>query len=170
MTGPLAMRQPLTHLQDLIERGHDRQLRLAVTGLSRSGKTAFLTSLVNQLRHAGLEARLDLLPAAREGRLLGFAFPRFRPQPLEGGALPSHPPGCGPRLADRRQTAVSESRDPRPARHFAPAPEPAPPAARRMPPPRRCVVPWGWTTITPTGRASWRPASPTTTEPTCSGC
>ncbi|GHC31210.1 YcjX family protein [Aidingimonas halophila] len=66
------MRQSLANeINDLIERGRDRQLRLAVTGLSRSGKTAFLTSLVNQLRHAGLEARLDLLPAAREGRLLG---------------------------------------------------------------------------------------------------
>ncbi|MBY6027786.1 YcjX family protein [Halomonas sp. DP8Y7-1] len=58
-------------LMDLIERGRDRQLRLAVTGLSRAGKTAFLTSLVDQLRHAGLEARLDLLAASREGRLLG---------------------------------------------------------------------------------------------------
>ena len=66
------MRQPLAReITDLIERGRDRQLRLAVTGLSRSGKTAFLTSLVNQLRPAGLEARLDLLPAARQGRLLG---------------------------------------------------------------------------------------------------
>ena len=53
------MRNPLAReLHDLLERGRDRQLRLAVTGLSRSGKTAFLTSLVNQLRHAGLEARL----------------------------------------------------------------------------------------------------------------
>lgn len=52
------MPQDLTHdLMDLIERGRDRQLRLAVTGLSRAGKTAFLTSLVDQLRHAGLEAR-----------------------------------------------------------------------------------------------------------------
>ncbi|WP_043527327.1 YcjX family protein [Litchfieldella xinjiangensis] len=66
------MRQSLARdFNDLLERGRDRQLRLAVTGLSRSGKTAFLTSLVHQLRHAGLEARLDLFPAAREGRILG---------------------------------------------------------------------------------------------------
>jgi predicted YcjX-like family ATPase len=66
------MRQPFhRELSNLIERGRDRQLRLAVTGLSQAGKTAFLTSLVNQLRHAGVEAQLDLLPAAREGRLLG---------------------------------------------------------------------------------------------------
>ena len=80
------MRQTLAReVSNLIERGRDRQLRLAVTGLSRAGKTAFLTSLVHQLRHAGLEARLDLLPAAREGRLLGaqriaqadLGIPRF---------------------------------------------------------------------------------------------
>lgn len=94
------MRTPLTReLQDLLERGRDRQLRLAVTGLSRAGKTAFLTSLVNQLRHAGLEARLDLLPAAREGRLLGarrvqqqdLAVPRF-PYDQAMLALDDQPP------------------------------------------------------------------------------
>ena len=86
-------------LQDLLERGRDRQLRLAVTGLSRAGKTAFLTSLVNQLRHAGLEARLDLLPAAREGRLLGarrvqqqdLGVPRF-PYDQAMAALDAQPP------------------------------------------------------------------------------
>ncbi|MFW3613897.1 YcjX family protein [Billgrantia antri] len=94
------MRQPLTReLTNLIERGRDRQLRLAVTGLSRSGKTAFLTSLVNQLRHAGLEARLDLMPAARDGRLLGarrvsqpdLGVPRF-PYDQAMAALDSVPP------------------------------------------------------------------------------
>ncbi|WP_110666101.1 YcjX family protein [Salinicola halophilus] len=80
------MRRALTQeIQNLIDRGRDRQLRLAVTGLSRAGKTAFLTSLVNQLRHAGIDARLDLLKAAREERLLGaqrvsqpdLGIPRF---------------------------------------------------------------------------------------------
>ncbi|TFH86414.1 YcjX family protein [Billgrantia azerbaijanica] len=94
------MRQPLAReLHDLLERGRDRQLRLAVTGLSRSGKTAFLTSLVNQLRHAGLEARLDLLPAAREERLLGarrvsqpdLGVPRF-PYDQAMAALDADPP------------------------------------------------------------------------------
>ncbi|MBA2780146.1 YcjX family protein [Billgrantia kenyensis] len=94
------MRQSLTReLTNLIERGRDRQLRLAVTGLSRSGKTAFLTSLVNQLRHAGLEARLDLMPAARAGRLLGarrvsqpdLGVPRF-PYDQAMAALDGEPP------------------------------------------------------------------------------
>ena len=54
-----------------VNRGVDRHLRLAVTGLSRSGKTAFITSLVNQLLSVNTGARLPLLRAAREGRLLG---------------------------------------------------------------------------------------------------
>ncbi|MBS0847252.1 YcjX family protein [Citrobacter sp. JGM124] len=54
-----------------VNRGVDRHLRLAVTGLSRSGKTAFITSLVNQLLGANTGARLPLFSVAREGRLLG---------------------------------------------------------------------------------------------------
>lgn len=54
-----------------VNRGVDRHLRLAVTGLSRSGKTAFITSLVNQLLNTHTGARLPLFSAAREGRLLG---------------------------------------------------------------------------------------------------
>ena len=94
------MLKPLTReLNDLMERTRDRQLRLAVTGLSRAGKTAFLTSLIHQLRHAGIEARLDLLPAAREGRLLGarrveqqdLGVPRF-PYDQAMAALDASPP------------------------------------------------------------------------------
>lgn len=94
------MRRHLTQeLHNFIERGRDRQLRLAVTGLSRAGKTAFLTSLVHQLRHAGLEARLDLLRAAREGRLLGaqrvaqpdLGVPRF-PYDAAMASLDGTPP------------------------------------------------------------------------------
>lgn len=58
-------------LSALMNRGVDRHLRLAVTGLSRSGKTAFITSLVNQLLNIHTGARLPLLNAAREGRILG---------------------------------------------------------------------------------------------------
>ncbi|VTP69057.1 Predicted ATPase [Leclercia adecarboxylata] len=60
-------------------------LRLAVTGLSRSGKTAFITAMVNQLLNLHAGARLPLLSAVREERLLGvkrvpqrdFGIPRF---------------------------------------------------------------------------------------------
>ena len=57
---------------DLFDRALDRQLRLAVTGLSQSGKTAFITALVNQLEHAcSPDARLPLWKACDRGRLLG---------------------------------------------------------------------------------------------------
>jgi Predicted ATPase len=49
----------------------DRHLRLAVTGLSRSGKTAFITAFVNQLLHVHSGARMPLFSPVREERLLG---------------------------------------------------------------------------------------------------
>jgi len=65
------MKRLQTELLSLMNRGADRHLRLAVTGLSRSGKTAFITSLVNQLLNVNAGARLPMFSAAREGRLLG---------------------------------------------------------------------------------------------------
>lgn len=38
--------------RDLLDRGLDRHIRIAVTGLSGAGKTAFITSFIDQLRHA----------------------------------------------------------------------------------------------------------------------
>ena len=55
----------------LVNRSMDRHVRLAVTGLSRAGKTAFITSLVNQLLHVNTNARLPLFSPAREGYVLG---------------------------------------------------------------------------------------------------
>lgn len=60
-----------TDLGALLNRGLDRHLRLAVTGLSRSGKTAFITSFVNQLLMVNSGARLPMFSAVRDGRLLG---------------------------------------------------------------------------------------------------
>ena len=85
-----------------MNRGVDRHLRLAVTGLSRSGKTAFITAMVNQLLNIHAGARLPLLSAVREERLLGGvnAFPSvtlaFRASPMTKGwrsYMAIHPPG-----------------------------------------------------------------------------
>ena len=58
----------LTALTEWARRG---TIRLAVTGLSQSGKTAFITSLVqNLLGAAEQSARLPFLHAAAERRLL----------------------------------------------------------------------------------------------------
>lgn len=71
----------------IINRGFDRTLRLAVTGLSRSGKTAFITSLINQLLSINQTSQhhLPLFEAARNGAILGvkrvsqrdLSVPRF---------------------------------------------------------------------------------------------
>ncbi|BCV54373.1 YcjX family protein [Shewanella algae] len=60
--------------RELAQRTTDRHLRLAVTGLSGAGKTAFITALVDRLLRAGTEADgsgLPLFQVCRDGRLLG---------------------------------------------------------------------------------------------------
>lgn len=93
------MKNIKNELQALVGRGMDSHLRLAVTGLSRSGKTAFITAMVNQLLNVHAGARLPLLSAVREERLLGvkrvpqrdFGIPRFTYD--EGlSQLYGHPP------------------------------------------------------------------------------
>ncbi|MBV7315945.1 YcjX family protein [Shewanella sp. NIFS-20-20] len=57
------------HAQQVALRAGDRHIRLAVTGLSGAGKTAFVTALVNQLT-LGYD-KLPLFSVAREQRLIG---------------------------------------------------------------------------------------------------
>ncbi|KMK51724.1 hypothetical protein RO21_04775 [[Actinobacillus] muris] len=74
-------------LHRFVQRGLDNHLRLAVTGLSRSGKTAFITSLVDQLLHINTQenAHLNLFLPARSGQILSvkrveqqdLTIPRF---------------------------------------------------------------------------------------------
>lgn len=68
-----------TRLFDRVEglagRALERTLRLGVTGLRRSGKTVFMTALVDNLLRGG---RLPFLDVAASGRLLGA---RLQPQP-----------------------------------------------------------------------------------------
>lgn len=54
-------------LREQWDRAWDRSVRLAVTGLSQSGKTVFITSLVNQLLHL---RNLPFLGAVSDGRVL----------------------------------------------------------------------------------------------------
>jgi len=49
----------------------NNHVNLAVTGLSGSGKTAFITSLVNQLIEANEAAHLPFFSVVRESRLIG---------------------------------------------------------------------------------------------------
>ncbi len=92
--------------------GLTRHLRLAVTGLSRSGKTAFITAAGQSTIEYHTGARLPLLSAAREERLLGvkrvpqwdFGIPRFTYD--EGLAQLYGQPPCG----QPRRAGVSEIR------------------------------------------------------------
>jgi uncharacterized protein len=100
---------------------HDRTVRLAVTGLSHSGKTAFITSLAHNLISAVQRpARLPFLRAAAERRILGArvlapgkgAIPLF---PLEKTvrALAGDPPRWPPSTTDLRQARLSLRFSPR---------------------------------------------------------
>ncbi|OLQ90247.1 nucleoside triphosphate hydrolase [Vibrio panuliri] len=58
-------------VNDFLHRSLDSHVRIAVTGLSRAGKTAFITSLVNQLLHTSTHNQLPLLSATRDKRVIG---------------------------------------------------------------------------------------------------
>ena len=55
---------------DIINRTIDQHVTLAVTGLSRSGKTAFITSLVNQLINEGNDSQLSFFNPVHQGRFI----------------------------------------------------------------------------------------------------
>ncbi|MFD2166284.1 YcjX family protein [Thalassotalea euphylliae] len=55
---------------DLLNRTVDQHVNLAVTGLSRSGKTAFITSLVNQLINEGADSQLSFFNPVSQGRFI----------------------------------------------------------------------------------------------------
>ncbi|SON48816.1 YcjX family protein [Vibrio tapetis] len=65
------MRRISQEVNDLVNRSMDRHLKLAVTGLSRAGKTAYITSLVNQLLYTSTHDNLPLFSGASEKRLIG---------------------------------------------------------------------------------------------------
>ena len=70
---------------ELLSRTIDQHITLAVTGLSRSGKTAFITSFVNQLINEGNGTRLSFFDPVHQGRFIAakrvpqkhFHVPRF---------------------------------------------------------------------------------------------
>ena len=55
---------------EILNRSLDQHVNLAVTGLSQSGKTAFITSLVNQLVNEGSGATLSHFDVVADGRFI----------------------------------------------------------------------------------------------------
>ncbi|ALS97829.1 YcjX family protein [Lacimicrobium alkaliphilum] len=66
-----ALKKIRSKAQLVASRVTDQHIRLAVTGLSGAGKTAFITSLVNQLLEAGHGAELPFFTPSRQARLIG---------------------------------------------------------------------------------------------------
>jgi predicted YcjX-like family ATPase len=70
---------------ELLNRSLNQHVNLAVTGLSRSGKTAFITSLVNQLINEGNGSRLSFFDPVHHGNFIAakrvpqknLSIPRF---------------------------------------------------------------------------------------------
>jgi len=70
---------------ELLNRTIDQHITLAVTGLSRSGKTAFITSLVNQLINEGNGTKLSFFDPVHHGNFIAakripqkhYHVPRF---------------------------------------------------------------------------------------------
>lgn len=68
-------------IQTLWQRSRDSHLKIGVTGLSGSGKTAFITGLIHQLEHAVTNAKLPHWHVAFHHRLLGVKqTPQLHPQ------------------------------------------------------------------------------------------
>ncbi|GAA6170905.1 YcjX family protein [Colwellia sp. KU-HH00111] len=69
----------------MLNRTFDQHINLAVTGLSRSGKTAFITSLVNQLINEGNGSKLSFFDPVHQGSFIAakrvaqknLSIPRF---------------------------------------------------------------------------------------------
>ncbi|QBG37441.1 YcjX family protein [Litorilituus sediminis] len=55
---------------EMLSRSIDQHINLAVTGLSRSGKTAFITSLVNQLINEGNKSKLSFFDPVHQGNFI----------------------------------------------------------------------------------------------------
>ena len=60
----------LSSTSEVLNRGLDQHVNVAVTGLSQAGKTAFITSLVNQLVNEGSSRPLNFFNVVQQGRFI----------------------------------------------------------------------------------------------------
>lgn len=106
------------HLKAAVDQGLERHVRIAVTGLSRSGKTVFISALAHHLLQAHQCRSLPFLEAAATGQIISvknLSDESSQPFPLEAAldALSAEPPQWPPstsglsevRLAIRYQPA-----------------------------------------------------------------
>ncbi|GGB80120.1 hypothetical protein GCM10011352_02270 [Marinobacterium zhoushanense] len=69
--GDQRVEQLRDRLAELAEQSTEHHLRLAVTGLSQSGKTVFISALVHHLLHAHRSGSLPFFDVATSGRIIG---------------------------------------------------------------------------------------------------
>lgn len=88
-------------VKDVAEQGLDRHLRIAVTGLSRSGKTVFITALTQHLLSEHRQQALPFFEAAASGRIVSVkdishtaeaAFPLATARDQLSATSPQWPP------------------------------------------------------------------------------
>ena len=65
------IKQFKSQTRDLIHRGFDRHIKLAVTGLSGAGKTALITGVLEQLLYANESQNLPYFNVRQHQRLIG---------------------------------------------------------------------------------------------------
>lgn len=73
-------------LQETVDQSLNRHVRLAVTGLSRSGKTVFISALIHQLLHSEDSQALPFFAVSNEQRILGVR--QLPPDVTDSAAFP----------------------------------------------------------------------------------
>ncbi len=71
LLGSLSLDELKAEADKLLKKTLNRHVKLAVTGLSRAGKSAFITSLVYQLCEQADSKNLPFVAAVRDGRFIG---------------------------------------------------------------------------------------------------
>ncbi|WP_440053551.1 YcjX family protein [Pseudoalteromonas sp. T1lg65] len=79
-----AIEQLKQHAKKTLHRSLDRHVKLAVTGFSGSGKTAFITALIKHLTTQATEDNLPFFDVVREGRLVAC-----KPEPQKALQVPT---------------------------------------------------------------------------------
>ena len=67
----ISLKKAQQQTRDLINRGFDRHIRLAITGLSGAGKTALITGMLEQVLNGYDAKQLAFWQVKHSGRLLG---------------------------------------------------------------------------------------------------
>ncbi len=98
--GVVSVKTHIKHARELVERGLDKNIRVCITGLSGAGKTAFITSFINQLVHQKNSKTLPFWLAHADSRVVAAKLVPYNdmhiPEFPYSKALNSIESGCWP--------------------------------------------------------------------------